>query len=514
MQVKQKNFNLTCIFYLSLHLKKQKQHTMIVSETIEKHIIGRLQIDNPWWKDGNIPTYFKGMMPRAYLEIFYPLVKNSKINRAQILMGPRRVGKTVMIYHTIQQLIANGVAPHNIVYISIETPIYNGVALEQLVTLAMTAAGNKEWTTSQCFVFFDEVQYLKDWEVHLKSLVDTYRNIRFVASGSAAAALKKNSNESGAGRFSDFSLPPLTFYEYIQLRKQSKLLKESSITWNGHRTHCFEAVNINKLNNTFIDYINYGGYPEVAFNEQLQNDPGQYIRHDIIDKVLLRDLPSLYGISDVQELNSLFTMIAYNSGNEFSYESLASNSGVQKDTLRKYVQYLEAAFLIKVIHRADDTAKRYQREHSFKIYLTNPSLRCALFQPITINDQEIGALVETAIYAQWIPRMGVDIAYANWRQGRKEFGEVDIVGINHGKMKADWAVEVKWSDRYYENPSELRSLRAFMGTNGLSQALVTTMTQSGLKDMPWGGLQFMPSACYAYIVGRNTLNRTRDVMGL
>jgi hypothetical protein len=40
------------------------------------------------------------------------------------------------------------------------------------------------------------------------------------------------------------------------------------------------------------------------------------------------------------------------------------------------------------------------------------------------------------------------------------------------------------------------------------------MTRSGLKSLPWGNLQYMPSACYAYVVGRNTLNRTRDAMGL
>ena len=299
-----------------------------------------------------------------------------------------------------------------------------------------------------------------------------------------------------------------------EFRVPEHLLRETSLDWNGHKTQCFEATDIGQLNNTFVDYLNFGGYPEVAFNSQLQNDPGQYIRHDIIDKVLLRDLPSLYGISDVQELNSLFTMIAFNSGNEFSYESLASNTGVKKETLRKYVQYLEAAFLLKVIHRVDDTAKRYQREHSFKIYLTNPSLRCALFQPITMEDSAIGAIVETAIYAQWIPRLGTEVTYANWRQSNKEMGEVDIVGVNPGRLKPDWAVEVKWSDRYFESPNELRSLRSFMATNGLTQAVVTTMTQSGLKSLPWGNLQYMPSACYAYVVGRNTLKRTRDAMGL
>lgn len=487
---------------------------MIITESTEKQIYNRLRIDNPWWKNGEIRADYKTLSPRAYLEIFYTLVRKSGIRRSFILMGPRRVGKTVMIYHTIQRLIDDGVPAKNIIYISVETPIYNAIDLESLMNMAMSANGKEAMGSELYYVFFDEVQYLKEWEVGLKSLIDTYPNIRFVASGSAAAALKKSSLESGAGRFSDFSLPPLTFYEYIQLRHQEHLLKESSLIWNNHKTHSFEATDITQLNNTFIDYINYGGYPEVAFNTELQADPGQYIRHDIIDKVLLRDLPSLYGISDVQELNSLFTMIAYHSGNEFSFESLSQNSGVKKDTLRKYLQYLEAAFLMKTIHRTDNTAKRYQREHNFKLYLTNPSLRCALFAPITAEDDEIGSMVETAVYAQWIPRLGADIAYANWREGRNTMGEVDIVGVNVAKQKPDWAVELKWSDRYFEKPNELTSLRSFMTINGLTQALVTTMTQSGLTTTDWGNLQFMPTACYAYIVGKNTLNRTKDMVGM
>ena len=123
-------------------------------------------------------------------------------------------------------------------------------------------------------------------------------------------------------------------------------------------------------------------------------------------------------------------------------------------------------------------------------------------------------MVETAVLAQWIPRLGTDIAYANWREGRKAVGEVDIVGLNLAKQKPDWAVEVKWTDRYLEKPNELTSLRSFMSTNGLTQALVTTMTRSGLLSTDWGNLQFIPTACYAYIVGRNTLNRTKDIMGM
>ena len=486
---------------------------MQYNELIEKQIIGRLRVDNPWWTENEIAKYYADMHPRLYLNVFYPLVSGTDIRRAVILMGPRRVGKTVMIYHTIQRLIADGVSPQNIIYISVETPIYNKILLEQLFNLAKQALGKSE-SKEPFYVFFDEIQYLKDWEVNLKSLVDTYHHVKFVASGSAAAELKKRSNESGAGRFTDFHLPPLTFYEYVHLKDYAQLMRPVTMEWSNGLISGNATIDIAKLNKLFIDYINYGGYPEVVFSRRIQENPEQFIRHDIVDKVLLRDLPSLYGITDVQELNSLFTMIAYHSGAQFSYEGLSKDSGVKKDTLRKYIQYLEAAFLVKKIRRADDTAKEYRREMLFKLYLTNPSLRCALFQPIDENDEVIGNMVETAVFAQWIPR-NANIAYANWNEGNSKKGEVDIVGISETRQKPQWAVEVKWSNKPFANPSsELKSLETFMKTNGLTHAIVTSISETGKKEIPYGILQFMPAACYAYTVGENTLKAAKESFGL
>ncbi len=459
-----------------------------------------------------MPDFYSSMSPRLYLNILYPLIKDSELRRAVILMGPRRVGKTVMMFHTIQRLIDDGISPQNIIYISVETPIYNKIYLEQLLLLACQILG-KNSSKERLFVFYDEIQYLKNWEVGLKSLVDTYINVKFIASGSAAAELKKKSDESGAGRFTDFSLPPLTFYEYIHLKGYSNLMTSVPYNWGKIKTHVYQTVNITRLNELFLDYINFGGYPEVVFSQKIRENPGQFIRHDIIDKVLLRDLPSLYGISDVQELNSLFTMIAYHSGAQFSYEKLSKESGVKKETIKKYINYLEAAFLIKVVRRTDDTAKTYQRETQFKIYLTNPSLRCALFMPINDQDSEIGDMVETAVYAQWFPRQGVELRYANWRQGKQQ-GEVDIVGLDIARQKPGWAVEIKWSNQFFNNPGNLVSLAYFMNKNSMTEALVTSINETGTKDLNGLTLHFMPVACYAYIVGENTLNQKKNAYGL
>lgn len=136
---------------------------------------------------------------------------------------------------------------------------------------------------------------------------------------------------------------------------------------------------------------------------------------------------------------------------------------------------------------------------------------CA-FEPIKIMDGNIGDMIETAIYSQWIPRKG-HIAYANWKMGRSQ-GEVDLVGINDALQKPYWAVEIKWSDRFFDRPSELSSLQFFMEKNHLPQALVTSISKGGVKEMDFGTLHFIPSACYAYTVGENTLRQARKSFGL
>ena len=179
----------------------------------EQLIADRLQFENPWWTSSKTDEEYSQKSRRLYFNLFYPLVEDRSINRAVVLMGPRRVGKTVMINHTIQHLLDKKVNPKKICFINIENPIYNKIHLEQLFTFSRKATS--EMDPEGWFVFFDEIQYLKDWEVHLKVLVDSYPKTKFVVSGSAAAALKFASIESGAGRFTDFMLPPLTFNEYI-----------------------------------------------------------------------------------------------------------------------------------------------------------------------------------------------------------------------------------------------------------------------------------------------------------
>jgi len=461
-------------------------------------VIERLKYENPWWVSGKIEEELNSMKRRLYFSLFSPLVKETDVKRALVLMGPRRVGKTVMMHHAIQELLDKGIKPNKICFINIENPIYNNKSLSNLFELARSATNDTN--VQGWYIFFDEIQYLKDWEVHLKILVDDYSKSKFIVSGSAAAALKMKSNESGAGRFTDFKLPPLTFNEFIDLKNFNNLMTPSEMEWGKDKVKFFSTTNINELNKLFVDYINFGGYPEVIFSEKIQLNPGRYIRSDIVDKVLLRDLPSLYGIQDVQELNSLFTTLAYHTGNEVSLESLNNSSHVDKYLIKKYLTYLEAAFLIKIVKRLDEAGKKFKRENFYKVFLTNPSLRSALFAPISATDDMMGNMVETAIYSQWLHRESFVPYYSRWSNG-----EVDLVGLDNKKLKPVWAVEIKWSNRFYEKPNELKSLILFCKKNKLNSALITTIDKEGKHDIDGITFYFVPASVYTYVVGYNTL---------
>jgi predicted AAA+ superfamily ATPase len=471
-----------------------------------EQVLLRIEAENIWWQPPHaINKLYDDMRHRAYFRLLYPLVNQIDVNRAILLMGPRRVGKTVLLHHVVKQLIADGVDPRRICYLSADHPIYNNCSLHDLLRHYQEAS-RITINGGQAFVIFDEIQYVRDWEIQLKTLVDSYPGVRFVASGSAAAALKIKSNESGAGRFTDFLLPPLTFHEYLDLLHLMHLIGPRDP--NGSLSFA-SSPDIVGLNDAFVRYLNFGGYPEVIFSPTIQADPARFIKSDIIDKVLLRDLPSLYGIQDIRELNYLFTSLAFNTAGEVSLEQLSQNAGVAKNTIKRYIEYLEAAFLIKVVHRIDRSAKRFTRASCFKVYLTNPSIRSALFAPMGADEAEMGHLAETGIFSQWFHTTSAALHYARWGNG-----EVDIVSLN-AKLKPVWAVEVKWSDRHVDNHSELRSLISFCKANEVMVASVTTRSRFLKRDIGGVTVTFVPASIYCFTVGYNLVrNQVEKIAAL
>lgn len=454
----------------------------------DQEVIDHLKRLNRWWSDpAAVDPESDVLRPRAYLEPVRQLVLDASLRRAVVLLGPRRVGKTILIRHLIRDLIGAGVPARRIAYVEMDHPLLRGRTLEPLAGLIAAASGDPD--SGVRYLLFDEIQYLKDWERHLKALVDHRPELRILVSGSAAAALKRRSDESGAGRFTDFLLPPLTFPEYLNLATRVPAMHEVE---PGR----YVIDDVLALNEQFVDYVNFGGYPELALSPAVRSDPARFVKSDIVDKVLLRDLPQLYGIQDIQELNALFTLLAYNTAEVVSLEALSQRCGVGKATIGRYIEYLEAAFLLRRVFRVDQSGRRYQRERGFKVFLTNPAMRTGLFGPVGADGEGFGHLVETAVFAQ---RFHEDIAlnYARW--GTDDL-EVDMVESDRA-LRPTLATEIKWSDSHVDRPADLQGLLRFCRNSALGEGWVGTRSRFATATVGDVRLQFWPTAVLAFHYG-------------
>ncbi len=456
-----------------------------MKDVSDQQVVDHLKRLNPWWY-GSATDPATSLRPRAYLGPVRQLLTEPNLRRAVVLLGPRRVGKTILIRHLIGELIQSGVPAPRIAYVEMDHPLLHGQSLEALVRQIEAATPGGE---GMRYLFFDEIQSHKDWEKHLKPLVDHRPELRILVSGSAAAALKRQSTESGAGRFTDFLLPPLTFSEYLSLRPEPPAIRQES-------PGVYALDDMAVLNGQFTEYVNYGGYPELALSPVVRGNPERFVKSDIVDKVLLRDLPQLYGIKDIQELNSLFTLLAFNTAEEVSFEQISQRSGVGKQTIQRYIEYLEAAFLIKRVFRVDQDGRRYQRERQFKVFLTNSAMYTGLFGAKSPDESGFGHLVETALFAQRFHE-AARLNYARW--GNDDC-EVDLVESSQA-LRPMAALEIKWSDKYAERPEALKGLLKFARGNRLPVAWATTRSLVRRHSLGDLDVQQWPAAALAFHYG-------------
>jgi hypothetical protein len=110
-------------------------------------------------------------------------------------------------------------------------------------------------------------------------------------------------------------------------------------------------------------------------------------------------------------------------------------------------------------------------------------------------------MVETAIYSQWQHNEGTPLYYARW-----DGGEIDMVSLD-SRQKVLWCVEIKWSNRFAENPSELKNLKLFCKKHKLGGGPgITTIDIE--KEIDYDGmiLRFIPASLYCYTVGKNLVD--------
>ena len=395
----------------------------------KENILKVLTAFNPWWKTGAVnPRMSKTYKRFAFHEAMKRL-DQTDIRRTVVLTGTRRVGKTTIQYQMIETLLERGIAPQKIVFISMDHPMLKLSGVNDV----LECYHENIYAEQDVYYFFDEIQYAQDWDKWLKTIYDMQPDTQVVATGSASPALIKGNQESGAGRWTVIQVPTMSFYEYCEILNLNRpeLPKNFKATQMLHMTQQDRTrimMQLSKVQNHFNRYLQVGGFPELALAD---NDlmAQQVMREDVVDKVLKRDLPSLYNIRNATELERIFLYLCNVSSEIVSIEAIAKElSGVSRPTVENYIQYLESANLIYQSWPVNMAGKRVLKAKP-KIYIADAAIRNAVLMDDSLltDPVEMGKIVETAVYkhvAAFYYQKATSVGY--FRGGKKN-KEIDIV---------------------------------------------------------------------------------------
>lgn len=455
---------------------------------------------NPWWKTGNInPKLSKTYKRFAYYESM-KLLQMENLRRTVILTGTRRVGKTTIQYQMIETLLKKGVQPQKIVFISMDHPMLKLSAMNEI----LECYHENIYPNQDVYYFFDEIQYAQDWDKWLKTIYDMQPDTRMVATGSASPVIIKGNQESGAGRWTVVHVPTMSFYEYCELIgvEKPQLPEDLKITPLLHKTQQERTaimLQLSKVQNHFIRYLQVGGFPELALAD---NDimAQQIMREDVVDKVLKRDLPSIYNIRNATELERIFIYLCNVSSEIVSIEAITKElSGVSRPTVENYIRYLESANLIYQSWPVDMSDKKVLKAKP-KIYIADAAIRNAVLMDDTVltDPVEMGKIVETAVYkhvAAFYYQMATSVGY--YRGGKKD-KEIDIVVACHNNKKI--LIEVKYRN---EAPIPESSAIYTMSEKAAAAIVVTKNPDDfGIHNTKNGkDLIRIPAYAFLYLLG-------------
>ncbi|MGD9974773.1 MAG: AAA family ATPase, partial [Desulfatirhabdiaceae bacterium] len=178
-------------------------------------IMSVLRNYNPWWS-GKCVSDLPPWRRAAYNEINLWL-HNPPAHRALLVSGARQVGKTTLLLQACEALVSEGISPPNVLYATFDHPLLKLAGIEQVLKLWRESELADQGTE---YLFLDEIQFIRDWQVWLKHQVDFNKKRRITVTGSAVPLVTAG-QESGVGRWHTIKLATLSFHEFLRIKMLS-----------------------------------------------------------------------------------------------------------------------------------------------------------------------------------------------------------------------------------------------------------------------------------------------------
>jgi len=354
----------------------------------------------------------KMYIPQIQLKNLKELVIPGKV---MVIYGARRTGKTTLL----KEFLKNESEPYTLVS-GEDVTIQSYLSSQSIEKL-------KAFVGTTRLLVVDEAQKIPHIGINLKLIVDHIPDVRVIVTGSSSFDLARSTGEPLTGRKFTLKLFPLAQLEIGQIEK----------------IYQTEA----NLENRLI----YGSYPEIVLMPD-NHGREQYLK-EIVSSYLYKDVLELDGVRHSAKISRLLQLIAFQIGKEVSLSELGTSLGMSKNTVERYLDLLEKAF---VVQRLTGFSRNLRNEitKNCRYYFLDNGIRNALINNFNLLEQrnDVGELWENYIIIERLKRQEYLSGAANnyfWRTYTKQ--ELDFVEEREGRL---FGYEIKWGKAKPRPPKE------------------------------------------------------------
>jgi len=372
------------------------------------------------------------------------------------ILGARRVGKSSVLKLIIKELKNN-----NWLYINFEDPFFvknrNSSIIEEL-----TETYKNHFNSSLHYLFFDEIQSIKNWESVIRKFRDG-TDYKIFITGSSSKMLSGELATLLSGRHFSYKLLPFSFKEYLEFKN---ILFEKQKDF---------VLNKEKIIKFFNNYLNIGGFPEIVITENKELLK-QYF-NDVVEK----DIIARHNIKDREVLEKMAFFLLSNSAKIISIASLKKAYDISYQKTVNYLKYFKESFIIFDIPKFSYSLKEQQKSQK-KIY----SLDTGLSNNVAFKfSEDRGRVLENCVFLE-LKRKESDIYYF-----KNNVSEVDFV-VKKSNGYVD-LIQVVWDLNEDNKNRELNGFKeALKKIKKVENLIILTNDQDGELQLGKRKIQFKP----------------------
>ncbi len=345
----------------------------------------------------------------------YNLSKLLEPNKVLVVLGPRQVGKTTLVKDFLKKT-------------KLKYRFENGGDLDLHDWLGSLRLSQLEKNLSGYdLLVVDEAQKVPNIGEALKLIVDSFEKINVIVTGSASFELAGQVGEPLVGRMKDLRLYPIAQLELAKM------------------------YSLGKLEQQLPDFMIYGSYPEILATKNIKDKIAKL--ETLVNTYLLKDILEFEKVKDSKLLRKLLALLAFQIGQEVSFNELANSLDINLRTVERYLDLLEKSFIIFNV-RGFSRNLRKEVTKTSRYYFYDNGIRNAIISNFNSLDRrdDMGQLWENFLFMERLKKRTYTGIYANtyfWRTWDQK--EIDLVEERENKL---FGYEFKWGDKKSPAPAD------------------------------------------------------------